>query len=1483
MDNYFKAAVCDLDKLLDDFEQNPDENDFCKTNAGGRISLDCSSLHSTSKTLTDLSEATAQPTISVHSSDTQRGSDSLSLCDHWETAALAQSEKPLTGLDLLSTVDGRASIDPNELSHGRGNGSLCDLISDTESVTHETHSHEADMEPDVKPIENQSTGSLLIDFDRTSPPVPVGDLGLECSAGGSLGITSLLELDISFPNGTELDPQQVQNVNARTRDTECANGFQQENAFKETGPQEGEGPENVGGHFGEQLTEPDCTKELSTVSELTKENNFVATGSTEDDDSTDQSESLEDCSWANAATGTELSNTTAATASEPEEIDPRLHVEKELLKVRYTCNAGLTKDHKKTEVCVNNSTKSTEAHYSRNCLVPEQDSQLYPPQKEVIEIVDNGTNVCTVNGKAVHLSSESQDRDLPFMDDIDCDLVHTGDISPEESIGLESDEKPEERAEAFCDTEGEQHERTQNYSGDDDVVNMPINPFEEILTDTGDVETMTTPALTNHEDFPIDFSLNNILKDGLGDITDMVSDSELDAFLMEQSDMNESAVEPSVNGFLELNLGRSGSLEPGVSFSLPKTTDSSCISLHPQVETAPKSAEHEKGRLALDIGNTLSPAENGVISPAVNDTVSGASTANVAARNINNQKLSSSDSGQVADYSPVHKQVNFGGARPKQRLNVSPRITPTTELSDPGTTNAEDVSNNSKLYIDTKGAVADVVQSPSILSPTCSFSIITEDETQVFGPSYDCITNDDCEGNAAETMCLPEQLMREAAALGQSQPQWIPDSKAPNCTKCQARFTFTRRRHHCRACGKVFCTGCCNQKCKLKYLENKEARVCVVCFETIHKGTNPREHKRVWFADGILPNGEVADTEKLTATSAAIIAKRTSQDSSPTSPIAHEPKSPPFSSPVDEVPSYDVQSQVSELRTDPKAFPPNPAEDFKPDFTGPIDHRLLATVGKSVTKVTSLIPDGEHGLPPVVITIGEQEGHVVEEHPNQGQIMLLLEEGGPKPLTFVLNANLLLNVKLVNYAARKCWYFVSSGLHGMGQAEVVVLLLCEPDESTIPKDIFNFFITMYQDASKGKSIGNLGNISFMESFLGSKDHGGFLFVEPTFQSLEDLPLPDSPFLFGILIQKLEVPWAKVFPIRLMLRLGAENNVYPCPLVSVRTRKALFTETGHTIMNLLADLRNYQYTLPTIEGLVLHMEMGKSYIKIPKRRYNEVMKVVNSSNEHVIAMGMCFSMAADSHLVCIQNEDRSYQTQANSVTGKSRKVTGASFVVFNGALKTTSGFIAKSSIVEDGLMVQITPETMEGLRQSLKEKRDFQIICGRLDSSDVKEYMNIQWLDGENPVNKGVMSPIDGRSMEGVPSIRVLQETEFEADGIVVRCTEVFFLQRNHDPLNPNIPPAQNQLTKEIATACCAALCPHLKVLKEIGINKLSLRVSLDTDKVEYQAGTRGQLLPQNYMNDLDSALIPVIHSGSSHASSGPLEMELFFFLLETLL
>ena len=82
------------------------------------------------------------------------------------------------------------------------------------------------------------------------------------------------------------------------------------------------------------------------------------------------------------------------------------------------------------------------------------------------------------------------------------------------------------------------------------------------------------------------------------------------------------------------------------------------------------------------------------------------------------------------------------------------------------------------------------------------------------------------------------------------------------------------------------------------------------------------------------------------------------------------------------------------------------------------------------------------------------------------------------------------------------------------------------------------------------------------------------------------------------------------------------------------------------------------------------------------------------------------------------------------------VTGASFVVFNGALKTSSGLKAKSSIVEDGLMVQITPESMVALKQALKDMTDFTIECGSQTARNPDEVVSLMWGDDDKNINIG---------------------------------------------------------------------------------------------------------------------------------------------------
>lgn len=70
-------------------------------------------------------------------------------------------------------------------------------------------------------------------------------------------------------------------------------------------------------------------------------------------------------------------------------------------------------------------------------------------------------------------------------------------------------------------------------------------------------------------------------------------------------------------------------------------------------------------------------------------------------------------------------------------------------------------------------------------------------------------------------------------------------------------------------------------------------------------------------------------------------------------------------------------------------------------------------------------------------------------------------------------------------------------------------------------------------------------------------------------------------------------------------------------------------------------------------------------------------------------------------------------------------------------------------------------------------------------------------------------------------------------------SQVFFLQSEDQSIGLSDPADHSRLTENVARAFCMALCPHLKLLKEDGMAKLGLRVTLDSDQVRPGARRRG--------------------------------------------
>uniref|UniRef100_A0A2K5I8H0 phosphatidylinositol-3,5-bisphosphate 3-phosphatase n=1 Tax=Colobus angolensis palliatus TaxID=336983 RepID=A0A2K5I8H0_COLAP len=64
--------------------------------------------------------------------------------------------------------------------------------------------------------------------------------------------------------------------------------------------------------------------------------------------------------------------------------------------------------------------------------------------------------------------------------------------------------------------------------------------------------------------------------------------------------------------------------------------------------------------------------------------------------------------------------------------------------------------------------------------------------------------------------------------------RWLPDHLAAHCYACDSAFWLASRKHHCRNCGNVFCSSCCNQKVPVPSQQLFEpSRVCKSCYSSL--------------------------------------------------------------------------------------------------------------------------------------------------------------------------------------------------------------------------------------------------------------------------------------------------------------------------------------------------------------------------------------------------------------------------------------------------------------------------------------------------------------------------------------------------------------------------------------------------------------------------------------------------------------------------
>lgn len=67
--------------------------------------------------------------------------------------------------------------------------------------------------------------------------------------------------------------------------------------------------------------------------------------------------------------------------------------------------------------------------------------------------------------------------------------------------------------------------------------------------------------------------------------------------------------------------------------------------------------------------------------------------------------------------------------------------------------------------------------------------------------------------------------------------QWVPDKIVTQCKSCNKDFGLTRRKHHCRQCGEIFCKNCSDHSIEIPNDERSmgKVRVCDKCYDLIRQ------------------------------------------------------------------------------------------------------------------------------------------------------------------------------------------------------------------------------------------------------------------------------------------------------------------------------------------------------------------------------------------------------------------------------------------------------------------------------------------------------------------------------------------------------------------------------------------------------------------------------------------------------------------------
>jgi hypothetical protein len=425
-----------------------------------------------------------------------------------------------------------------------------------------------------------------------------------------------------------------------------------------------------------------------------------------------------------------------------------------------------------------------------------------------------------------------------------------------------------------------------------------------------------------------------------------------------------------------------------------------------------------------------------------------------------------------------------------------------------------------------------------------------------------------------------DQLNESETTLGLVAPTWLADQMTDECLKCKAKFSFRKRRHHCRACGLIFCSDCAHLKLSLVYRIRSDAqqhlsRVCTLCYDTISRVNDLRL------------NLERAALSAHTNSTIVSVLKRKKSNTEDEAPHHHNTDNNNGKR-TESISDLGVSSgkltRTKSVRFS-DGFAPGKA---KPENSQSANGQNLEDTPESPNDEKTASQDKESSSSSSksgsTRTAKKYKNHTStsEEFDEKAFIQANLESSSSsssscKTVTLVLLKNLKVDITVVNVGDHgKCWLLVTQGLCLNGLDEIVFILKwpVNGDKIQIPRQIIYHVMDIFERSLKAASFRlgpmnhllydfdsakmpthtlktnseNLDSDKMDHLLLDNKENTGFFYFRPSdfhsghggvLDALQSFLPQNEPFLIGYLIHRWEVPWAKLFPLRLYLRLGEQ--------------------------------------------------------------------------------------------------------------------------------------------------------------------------------------------------------------------------------------------------------------------------------------------------------------------------------------------------------